>query len=183
MKTLSLQRIAQLIGFAIVIAGLPFDPHIAKAQFPPAPFPVLEVDSAVRARLAEEWEPTNRYQHERGYCVRYTTEYHAASWFHPPIVIYTLVEIIRGDESHTTQSGIGGIGCPAGNNDITFLHVHPPFFCTVPEKGETCSSSDPLAHQCFPSDTDVATLLRSRRPFDLVQCDQWAIVPYWRPAS
>jgi hypothetical protein len=76
LKDVSLRRVAQLIGFAIVIAGLPFEPHVARAQYPPSPFPVLQVDSAVRARLVEEWEPANRYQHERGYCVRYTTEYH-----------------------------------------------------------------------------------------------------------
>jgi hypothetical protein len=53
-----------------------------------AQFPVMAIDTAVRNRLAEEWEPTNRYQHERGYCVQYTTEY-AFSWG-GPLVVYTL---------------------------------------------------------------------------------------------
>jgi hypothetical protein len=134
----SLRGLAEVLAFIIVGAGLPFEPHIAKAQFPPVPFPVLQVDSAVRARLAEEWEPNNRFQHERGYCVRYTTEQVPASWFHPPIVVYTLVEISRGEESHTRQTGLGGIGCPNAS-DITLLHVHPPYFCSEDEKAAACS--------------------------------------------
>src|ERR1700730_8342370 len=129
MKPLSLQRIAQLIGFAIVIAGLPFDPHVARAQFPPAPFPVLEVDSAVRARLAEEWEPGNRYQHERAYCVRFVADTLPASFFQPAVVVYTLVGIARAGELHTTQGSIGGIECPP-RSDVTLLHTHPPAFCS-----------------------------------------------------
>src|SRR4051812_40460786 len=182
MQKPSLARIAQLIGYAIVIAGLPFEAHVARAQFPPTPFPVLQVDSAVRARLSEEWSPTNRYQHERGYCVRYTTELHPATFWRPAFIVYTLVDIIRGVESRATQHGLGGIGCPGGA-DVTILHVHPPVFCSEDENVASCSNWDPLAHQCFPSDTDVGSLLRSNRPFDLVQCGQWAIVPYWRPAS
>jgi hypothetical protein len=175
----SFRGLAEVLAFIIVGAGLPFEPHIAKAQFPPVPFPVLEVDSVVRARLAEEWEPTNRFQHERGYCVRYTTEQVPASWFHPPMVVYTLVEIVRGDESHTHQSGLGGIGCPNAS-DITLLHVHPPFFCSEDEKASACSLWDPMAHQCYPSDIDVRTLINGQRPFDLIQCGQYELVPYYR---
>jgi hypothetical protein len=175
----SLRGLAEVLAFIIVGAGLPFEPHIAKAQFPPVPFPVLQVDSAVRARLAEEWEPNNRFQHERGYCVRYTTEQVPASWFHPPIVVYTLVEISRGEESHTRQTGLGGIGCPNAS-DITLLHVHPPYFCSEDEKAAACSKWDPMAHQCYPSDIDVRTLIRSDRPLDLIQCSETAIIPYYR---
>lgn len=175
----TLRGLAEALVVIIVGAGLPFEPHIAKAQFPPVPFPVLQVDSAVRARLAEEWEPTNRLQHERGYCVRYTTQQVAASWFHPPAVVYTLVEIMRGDEIHTRQSGLGGIGCPNAS-DITLLHVHPPFYCSEDENAAACSLWDPMARQCYPSDIDVRTLINSQRPFDLIECGQYEIVPYYR---
>jgi hypothetical protein len=178
MKPISLQRLAQLIGFTIVIAGLPFESHIARAQYPPKPFPVLQVDSVVRARLAEEWEPGNRYQHERGYCVRYVADTIPATWFQPSVVVYTLVGIIRANEIRTTQGSIGGIECPP-RSDITVLHIHPPYFCTRNDDGSSCSQWDVLAHQCFPSPTDARSLLQSSRPFDLIQCDQFAIVPYW----
>jgi hypothetical protein len=181
-KSISLQRIAQLIGFAIVIAGLPFEPHVARAQFPSAPFPVLQIDSVVRARLIEEWQPDNRYQHERGYCVRYVTEQLPATFWRGAIVVYTLVEIVRGVEGATTESSIRSIGCP-DLPDVTYLHVHPPYFCSEHENAGSCSKWDQLAHQCFPSPTDVGSLQRSKRPFDLVQCDQWAVVPYWRPSA
>jgi hypothetical protein len=179
MNRVSKLRIAELLSFVIVAIGLPFEPDLAGAQFPPVPFPVLQVDSAVRARLAEEWEPNNRYQHERGYCVRFTTEQFPASWFHPPTVVYTLTDIIRGDEIHTTQNGLGGIGCPNAS-DITLLHVHPPFYCSEDDKGSACSNWDPMSHQCYPSDTDARTLLNSKRPFDLVQCGPLEIIPYYR---
>lgn len=179
MKSLSLRRIAELIGFAIIVVGLPFESHVARAQYPPAPFPVLQVDSAVRSRLAEEWEPTNRYQHERGYCVRFVSDTIPAGWFQPSVVVYTLVEIARANELRTTQNSIGGIECPP-RSDVTVLHIHPPFFCTRSEDASSCSQWDLLAHQCFASPTDMRSLLQSKRPFDLIQCGEWEIVPYWR---
>lgn len=112
MKSLSLRRLAELIGFAIIVVGLPFESHVARAQYPPSPFPVLQVDSAVRARLAEEWEPSNRYQHERGYCVRFVSDTIPASFWQPTVVVYTLVAIVRANEIRTTQNSIGGIECP-----------------------------------------------------------------------
>lgn len=142
-----------------------------------SPFPVLAVDSAVRARLIEEWAPTNRYQHERGYCVRYSTQ--VLTRPARTYVVYTLVAIVRAEETKGRQSSIGQVGCDDGP-DITMLHIHPPFYCDRAEDGSSCSTWDPFAHQCFPSDTDYATLLESKRPFDLIQCDQWAITPYWR---
>jgi hypothetical protein len=174
----TLRHLAQWLGFAIVVGGLPFEPHVLKAQYPPTPFPVLEVDSAVRARLAEEWSATNRYQHERGYCVRFSTELHPATFYRGAIVVYTLTAILRSTELEHSQSSVTTV-C-ARSADVTLLHVHPPYYCSAEDNGASCSWWDTLAHQCFPSMGDVAVLLQSGRPFDLIQCDQWGIAPFWR---
>jgi hypothetical protein len=92
-----------------------------------AQFPVMVVDTAVRNRLAEEWEPTNRYQHERGYCVQYTTEY-AFSWG-GPLVVYTLKSVTRAAEESTTASSIRKMSCPTTESPWVFLHTHPPTQC------------------------------------------------------
>jgi hypothetical protein len=62
---------------------------------------------------------------------------------------------MRANEIRTTQGSIGGIECPP-RSDITVLHIHPPYFCTRSDDGSSCSQWDILAHQCFPSPTDIA---------------------------
>lgn len=145
----------------------------------PSPFPVIYVDSAVRARLSEEWSSDNRYQHERSYCVRYTaTDYPPTIFRKTAFVVYELTGITRAPETLNRQSSV--VSDCGKDPDVTYLHIHPPFYCTIPEKGDTCSPWDQLAHQCFPSDRDVRFLLWTNRPVAFIQCDQWAIVPYFR---
>lgn len=144
-----------------------------------AQFPVLVVDTAVRNRLAEEWEPTNRYQHERGYCVQFTTEY-AFSWG-GPLVVYTLTAVSRAVEEKTTASSIAKMNCPNTATPWVFLHVHPPTQCRTYDEA-SCELGGALANQCYPSSTDMRTLNRSDKPFSLIQCDEHAIAPYWRTA-
>lgn len=146
-------------------------------------FPVLLVDTAVSNRLAEEWEPNNRYQHERGYCVLYTTEYHEGNIFDPPVVIYRLTKVVRADESGTSPSGIVDMTCPGEHLPfVTFLHVHPPTTCADVDEGTSCKTGGEYSNQCYPSSTDMRTLLNSSKPFELIQCDRHAIVPFWRKA-
>jgi hypothetical protein len=144
-----------------------------------AQFPVMAIDTAVRNRLAEEWEPINRYQHERGYCVQYTTEY-AFSWG-GPLVVYTLKSVTRAAEENTTASSIRKMTCPTTAPPWVFLHVHPPTQCRTYDES-SCELGGALANQCYPSTTDMRTLNNSDKPFSLIQCDEHAIVPYWRTA-
>jgi len=174
-----IRKAAEIVGLTIVALGLPFNSHVARAQYPPNPYPVLLVDSAVRARLVEEWEPKNRYQHERGYCVRFTTDHYAAGWFTPATVVYTLVEVLRAGEVGASPTGLRGLQCP-DRSDITLLHTHPPLFCEEEDGGPNCTINIQYSYQCFPSPTDAMTLQRSSMPFALIQCDEHAIVPYWR---
>lgn len=144
-----------------------------------AQFPVLVVDTAVRNRLAEEWEPNNRYQHERGYCVSYTEEY-AFTW-KGPLVVYRLTAISRANEERTSGTSIGRMSCGAIAGPWVFLHTHPPTQCRTYDD-TSCEVGGAYAYQCFPSDTDMRTLNRSSKPFSLIQCDEHAVVPYWRTA-
>lgn len=140
-------------------------------------FPVIMVDTSVRNRLAEEWEPTNRYQHERGYCVTYSEDY-VFTWT-GPVIVYTLRSVTRAREENTTPNSIGRMACPTTPVPWVFLHVHPPTQCLTGDERD-CEVGGPYAYQCFPSNTDMRTLNRSAMPFAVVQCDRSALVPYWR---
>jgi hypothetical protein len=133
----------------------------------------------VRARLAEEWEPSNRFQHERGYCVRFVTDTAPASFFRPAVVAYRLVAIERAGETGSSPNGLRGIECP-DRADVVTLHTHPPIYCEEMGQSPDCTVNIDYSYQCFPSPTDAITLQRSAMPFALIQCDEHAIVPYWR---
>lgn len=140
-------------------------------------FPILLVDDVVRNRLAEEWHPDNRYQHERGYCATFTTEFRW-SW-DGPIVFYTLTSIRRAEESGTSPNGIMRIKCP-DQPDIAQLHTHLSSQCITADDGASCVIGGKWANQCFESPPDRRSLERSKKPFALIQCDRLAIVPVWR---
>lgn len=158
--------------FAVLFAVVP--ERCIHAQ---QPFPILAVDTAVRNRLADEWQQDNRFQHERGYCVLYLTMSRVLNG--QPLVLYWVVDIIRSDEDAGSATSVN-IGCPPNIANQTLLHIHPPALCPEHDDGRHCVLHDPLGQQCFASPTDMRELNKSNQPFWLLQCDKYAIVPVWR---
>lgn len=143
------------------------------------PFPVLAVDTAVRNRLADEWQQDNRFQHERGYCVLYLTVSKTVN--DQPIVLYWVVDILRADEVRGTSTSVA-MECPDEIPNQTLLHIHPPTLCPEHDDGRHCVLHDPMGQQCFASPGDMRELNKSNQPFWIIQCDQHALVPIWRTA-
>jgi hypothetical protein len=134
--------------------------------------PLVLVDRAIRERLAEEWHADDRYQSERIYHVWYTQRWEDGNY------VFRIVDIMRAYEEGGTPSGVGYE--PIDDARVTTLHTHPPTTCDDPEDGGTCAVGGDYAYQCFPSDADMESLNRSKQVFALIQCDKWALVPYWR---
>lgn len=156
-----------LLGFALL--GLSsVCTKVAKGQG----FPVIVVDTAVKNRLAVEWDADNKYQSERGYCVWFTVRHHLS--MQGPLTVYRITNIVRAREEGASPIGIEKATCPDGT---AFLHTHPPAECA---RDGDCELHTSYSDQCFPSPTDVRKLNRGPMPFALTQCDRWAIVPVWR---
>lgn len=127
------------------------------------------VDSAVRARLAHEWDARNPRQLERGYCVAYVED---EAWDVP---VYRVWALERAATVRATTNTLLA-DCPVGAS-IAYLHIHPPASCDW--KG-LCRLGGIDAFECFPSEQDQYDLDHSDEPFGLIQCDRNAIVPYFR---
>lgn len=157
-------------------AQRPPEAHDSVLVIPKGAFPVLLVDTAVRNRLAEEWEPNNRYQHERGYCARYTVTVRY-TW-DGPIAVYELTSILRADESGTSPNSIARASCP-DEPQMVFLHTHPPTTCTDDDDGKSCTIGGLYGSQCDPSPTDQKSLEQSGKPFGVIQCAATGLAPFW----
>lgn len=145
---------------------------------PKGAFPVLLVDTAVKNRLAEEWEPNNRYQNERGYCVRFTAQVQYSFW-NPPVVIYRITSIERAEEEGASPIGIKKVTCQSNGPNVAFLHTHPASSCASDGESTTCTPGGEWGNQCFPSPTDMRSLELSDKPFGVIQCDRMGLAPFW----
>lgn len=132
--------------------------------------PTVLVNKDVRERLAEEWQDGNRYQSERIYNVWYNVETDMYGRTQ-----YRVTAIRRAYEVGATPSGVAADIAEGA----TILHTHPPTSCLDPDDGGTCISGGDDAYQCFPSPVDRRTLVELKKPFALIQCDRWALVPFW----
>lgn len=126
------------------------------------------VDDAVRELLAATWDDVHADQHERAYCLAYVVD---SAWGQTVYRVWAASPAIVV-ESHPTSITSR---CPRGPA-IALLHTHPPATCSDPAD---CRLGGVNAYECFPSVIDELTLLQSREPFNLVQCDRHALVPYW----
>lgn len=141
----------------------------------------LIVDSAIKARLAEEWTDSNRYQHEREYCLQYQKEEQAAGDGRAGITWYRLTAILRAREDGTTPGSIYRYACPLGT--MATLHIHTPTTCDHTQQfndGSACVVGGVESNECFPSDYDLLTLQKTGYAFFVIQCDRNALVPVFR---
>jgi hypothetical protein len=126
------------------------------------------IDSAVRARLAVEWDATNTMQPERGYCVAFVK---AREWGVPVYRVWAIerAKIVTSSQYRLTSE------CPNGS-EVAFLHTHPPVTCF---SRFNCELGGVDAYECFPSEIDQAALDESTDAFGLIQCSREAIVFYF----
>lgn len=151
-----------LIAFALLVSACaPLNAQ--KPRF-------VAFEPAVRNRLAEEWHEDNRYQHERGYCLRVGVV--EGQLFDTWRVHY----VERAKEIASTPRSLIPI-CPDSTDAI--LHTHPPATC-ADDVGNDCYPGGDGGYQCQPSPNDMNFLRRSKRKFDVVQCGKNQLVPFFR---
>lgn len=157
----------QVRALVLALAVLLF----AQSQPIPAQKPrFVAIDSAVRARLAEEWDDDNRYQRERAYCLMVTVE--AGVIFDT----WRVHSITRAPEPRATPNAVVP-ACPETTQVV--IHTHPPGWCHDVE-GNDCQFGGDRAYQCQPSPQDRAFLRASKRTLDLIQCGPHQFVPTFR---
>jgi hypothetical protein len=139
--------------------------------------PSVWFEPRVKERLAKDWTDAPN-QLERAYCARVAI---SQNWRYggPEYVVIDVWEALTSGQS---QSGITNIICD-GHDDVILVHTHTP--TTRPSDWDDRGDSTYVyggraAFECWPSTTDMTTLYNSNRPFDLVQCEKNAIVPYFR---
>jgi hypothetical protein len=165
-----MRRAVVLVLFAFVLAlGLLFETCGAQEIKPR----FVLIDSLVRVRLAEEWDPDNRYQRERAYCLMVTVESGAN------FDTWRVHSVQRAHEPYATPSSVVPV-CPDSTQVV--LHVHPPSWCSD-AVGNVCYLGGRNGYQCQPSPNDRNFLLKSRRTLDLIQCGPNQFLPMFRDGA
>ena len=148
---------------------------------PPKPIPhvipVLIVAQPIRDSLAKLWNDTDPDQVERGYCVAW----HGAVFLPEKIVVLRLDSLVRPD----TVLRANGYSVTYRCRPKTIpLHTHAPTTCEggPPIRGAAppiCTLGGINAYECFGSPADVKSLEYMELPFGIVQCDKFALVPFF----
>lgn len=146
-------------------------PTLTTTPSTPAPHYVI-VDDSVRAMLAQRWDDVHADQHERAYCLAFVVQ---QAW---DVTVYRVWAASPAQVISSRTTGIT-YRCPVGV-PLATAHTHPPATCEI---ASDCHLGGVDAHECFPSLLDEWMLRMSGQPFALVQCDRWALVPYFPPAS
>lgn len=157
MRRLLLLLLALFVHACIVNAQQVEDP----ATIPGVAIYAVVQDSAARF-LAHEWDSTNAYQHERGYCVtKYSQDRVPPEYGEGFNVLIRVSEVVR---AHEDSSGPGWVTftCPEGQPE---LHTHPPATCY----GGTCVIGGPNAYEEWPSRPDLYDLIRRNADFGIIQ--------------
>jgi hypothetical protein len=149
-----------------------------KAQAPDTTGPTeLQVVFApvVRDSLARAWNDTDPQQHERAACLTFAVE-------RVPVnrLRVTLTGFLRPDTVVTSTTYSISFRCPPHTLD---LHTHPPVSCPIigafDHDWKRCVIGGESAWLCFASDQDKKSLAAMNRPIGFVQCDRYAIIPFF----
>lgn len=137
--------------------------------------PTVYFSQAVRDTLAANWDEKDPNQPERAYCA-FIAKYTAKDG----TIAYAVASVSRALEDSTKADQATPYtvvySCPrtVGAGFVIGVHTHPPTTCA-----NTCFFGGSDAYMCQPSDIDIRTLTRSLSPFDVLQCDRHALVPYF----
>src|SRR5690348_2381833 len=122
----------------------------------------------------QDWSE-NPYQTERGYCLAGITQ--DTTWLKAG---YRAIYVTQATRAHATDSTQMTVDFVCDKGQPT-LHTHAAY-CTITPWGVdlfSCSMHRPEAEQCSPSLTDVASLLVSEAPFNVIQCGKEQFRFYW----
>jgi hypothetical protein len=140
-------------------------------------FGVVEDD--VRAKLRADWEQQTTQSSERAYCGLYTRE--ATTLGFTAYRVYAALDAMQapvGNDPYTSN-----FFCPKQAN-VILIHTHTPTSCSRVNGAldlSTCHWGGYDAWQCEASTLDMETLVRSGKPFGVLQCDRNALVFYYPP--
>lgn len=144
----------------------------AQGPFPTTPTVVIypAVVGEARATLEKDWNDSDAYQPERGYCV---TEFvqagvpteHGQPGYNIWIVVKKVVP--ASDPSNSTRRSM--VNCPPGQPT---LHTHPPATCD--RAGANCTLGGEGAYECAPSRQDLESLILLENNWGIIQCDRHA---------
>jgi hypothetical protein len=165
--------LAALLGIVAQACGRPYLDALPPLSVTPAHPPVV-IDGKVARRLADDWPLYLPLHVERAYCVRYHVALIAGD------TVFHVTDVIRAKETNASLMGVT-LDCPTKNMmEWATLHIHLPIECAIGGDRSSCHYVDkPQATPCFASDIDYHTLVRMKRPFALLQCGRFLILPYY----
>ena len=160
------------LTICLTVLGCATLPHHALA---PAGWPLGFVAGAARDTLVATWNDTARFQPERAYCVRKDSL--AADWLPRYRAVFITAIARAGATAPATETSVNAV-C---GKQVPVLHTHVGY-CTPTRWGPdpfSCSMTRTEATQCDPSVNDVASLLLSGAPYNVIQCGRQQFRFYW----
>lgn len=137
------------------------------------------IEDTVRNKLAKLWNAdTSVIQSEKGYCV---TSYEVIQFPSDNSInavkdtMYRVFQIVDAKyvKDSSDENNIS-FSCPKG---FPGVHTHTPTTCYAYKDGKIdpdfCFHGGPDAYECFPSRTDVISLIRRGDDFGIIQCGEY----------